>query len=162
MKKLFYQLTAPIPLPFFWQDLLLMVPRIVCGYLLSVEFGAAKFGLPWSPPETNLKFFEVAFWFPNDIAEHGGIFQMFPAFLAWMGAFSEGIGGLAWIAGFQNRLFSFLIACTMLVAAFVQHAGHDLWQQFPAIGFLWVAIYTLVLGGGRFSADYLIAKKLQP
>lgn len=161
MKKIFLQLTQPIHLPRWWHDVLLMVPRLYCGYLLSFNFGAAKFGLPWSPDENNLRFFEVAFWFPNDIAEHGGIFKMFPAFFAWMGAFSEAVGGLAWIAGFQTRVFSFLIACTMLVAAFVQHSHDDLWQQLPAIGFLWVAIYNMVLGSGRFSADYLISKKIK-
>lgn len=161
MKKLFTSITAPVKLTYWPQDLLLLIPRIYCGYLLSFNFGAAKFGLPWSPDETNLRLFEVAFWFPNDIAEHGGVFAMFPATLAWLGAFSEGVGGLALILGFQTRLFSFLIGCTMLVAAFVQHAGHDLWQQLPAIGFLWVAIYSLILGGGRFSLDYLIAQKLR-
>ena len=147
-------------LPNWWQDLLLLVPRIYCGYLLCFNFGAAKFGLPWSPPDANLHFFEVAFWFPNDIAEHGGIFKAFPAFFAWMGAFSEAVGGLALLVGFQTRIFSFLIACTMLVAAFVQHANSDLWQQLPAIGFFWVALYSFVMGSGRFGADYLLSKKL--
>jgi putative oxidoreductase len=30
--------------------------------------------------QTIMKFFEVAFWFPNDVAEYGGIFAMFPIF----------------------------------------------------------------------------------
>ena len=85
---------TPIQMPFWWQDLLFAIPRIVCGYLLTSDFGAAKFGLPWSPADNNLKFFEVAFWFPNDVAEYGGVFAMFPAFFAWMGAFSEAVGGV--------------------------------------------------------------------
>ncbi|MEC5171415.1 hypothetical protein QF024_000126 [Chryseobacterium nepalense] len=55
-------------MPFWWQDFLFTIPRIVCGYLLTSDFGAAKFGLPWSPEDNNLKFFEVAFWFPNDVS----------------------------------------------------------------------------------------------
>lgn len=161
MKKIITIISAPIHLTHWWQDLLLIIPRLFCGFLLAFDFGAAKFGLPWSPPETNLHFFEVAFWFPNDIAEYGGIFTMFPAFFAWMGAFSEGVGGIALLLGFQTRIFSFLISCTMLVAAFVQHGNHDLWQKLPAIGFLWVGLYTMVLGGGRCSADYFIFKKIQ-
>ncbi len=159
MKKLLTRLTRPILLPHWSQELLLIVPRLYCGYLLAFNFGAAKFGLPWSPPQTNLHFFEVAFWFPNDVAEYGGIFKMFPGFFAWMGAFAEGVGGLALIAGFQTRVFSFLIICTMLVAAYVQHAGAELWQQLPALAFLFVALQHLVLGGGRFSVDYLVTKK---
>ena len=87
--KILHRLTTPSPMPAWWQDLLLLIPRLVCGYLLTSNFGAAKFGLPWSPADNNLGFFEVAFWFPNDVAEYGGIFKMFPIFFAWMGAFSK-------------------------------------------------------------------------
>ena len=65
--KIIKQLTYPIKMPFWWQDFLFAIPRIVCGLLLTSNFGAAKFGLPWSPPENNLGLFEVAFWFPNDV-----------------------------------------------------------------------------------------------
>jgi len=67
-------------LPKWWQDFLFAIPRIICGYLLTTDFGAAKFGLPWSPPDSNLGFFEVAFWFPNDVAAYGGLFKQFPVF----------------------------------------------------------------------------------
>lgn len=154
------KLIKPIELPYWWQDLILFIPRAVCGYLLTTDFGAAKFGLPWSPPDNNLQFFEVAFWFPNDIAQYGGIFAMFPAFFAWMAAFSEGVGGLLLIFGLFTRPFSFLIVCTMLVAAFIQHGQESMWNILPAISFLWVALYTMFLGSGKFGLDFLISKKL--
>ena len=146
-------------MPQWWQDVLLLIPRIVCGYLLAFDFGAAKFGMPWSPAEKNLGFFEVAFWFPNDVANYGGVFAMFPAFFAWMGAFSEAVGGLFLIVGFQTRIFSFLVICTMLVAMFLQHFGNGSWNMLPAAGFMWVSVYTLVTGSGRFGLDYFISKK---
>lgn len=147
-------------MPQWWQDLFLTLPRLVCGFLLTTDFGAAKFGLPWSPTEKNLGFFEVAFWFPNDVAEYGGIFAAFPAFFAWMGAFSEAVGGLFWIFGLQTRVFSFLIFCTMLVAIFMQQFNNGTWNMLPAAGFLWVSMFYMVLGSGRFGIDYLISKKL--
>lgn len=55
------KITKPILLPHWPQDLILTIPRIVCGYLLTVEFGSPKFGLPWSNPDNGLRFFEVAF-----------------------------------------------------------------------------------------------------
>jgi putative oxidoreductase len=151
--------TKPMLMPFWWQDLLLSVPRMVCGYLLAFDFGAAKFGMPWSPVDNNLGLFEVAFWFPVDVATYGGIFAMFPVFFAWMGAFSEAFGGVLLLLGFQTRIASFLIMCTMLVAIFMQQLNEGTWNMLPAMGFLWVGVFTFILGSGRFGIDYLISKK---
>jgi putative oxidoreductase len=157
--KIFKQITKPQLLPHWSQDLLLTIPRIVCGYLLTVEFGAPKFGLPWSPADNNLGLFEVAFWFPNDVAAYGGVFALAPALFAWMGAFAEGIGGILLLLGFQTRIASFLILCTMLVAIFAQQIHNGLWNCLAAMGFLWTALFYLVLGSGRFGLDYIITKK---
>lgn len=146
-------------LPYWWQDLLFAVPRIVCGFLLTANFGAAKFGLPWSPPENNLGLFEVAFWFPKDVAAYGGIFAIAPAFFAWMGAFSEAVGGIFLLLGLQTRIASFLIGATMLVAIFMQQMQNGLWNCLPAMGFLWISLFYMVLGSGRFGLDYLVTRK---
>jgi len=159
--KILQGLTNPILMPAWWQDLLLLIPRLVCGYLLTSNFGAAKFGLPWSPADNNLGFFEVAFWFPNDVAEYGGIFKMFPVFFAWMGAFSEAVGGIFLLLGLQTRIFSFFILCTMLVAIFMQQMGNGAWNILPAVGFAWVSLYTVIIGSGRFGIDYLNYKKFK-
>lgn len=153
------QLIVPIQMPSIWHDLLLAIPRITCGFLLTTQFGASKFGLPWSPIDNNLDFFEVAFWFPNDVAEYGGIFAMFPVFFAWMGAFSEAVGGIFLILGFQTRIFAFLTICTMLVAMFLQQFHQGMWNMLPAMGFLWVGIFYVITGSGKFGIDYLISKK---
>ncbi|WP_428068029.1 DoxX family protein [Chryseobacterium gambrini] len=151
---------TPIQMPFWWQDLLFAVPRIVSGYLLTSDFGAAKFGLPWSPADNNLKFFEVAFWFPNDVAEYGGIFAMFPAFFAWIGAFSEAVGGIFLLLGLLTRPFAVLIFITMFVAAFFQQMNQGVWNMLPAMGMMWVSLFYSILGSGRFGLDYIIAKKM--
>ena len=146
-------------MPFWWQDFLICIPRIVCGYLLAASFGADKFGLPWSPIDKNLGLFEVAFWFPQDVAKYGGIFEMFPVFFAWMGAFSEAVGGILLLLGLQTRVASFLVTSTMLVAIFMQQIENGLWNCLPAMGFLWVAIFYMITGSGRFGIDYLLTKK---
>ena len=157
--KLLTRITKPILLPNWSQDLFLTIPRIVCGYLLAFDFGAAKFGMPWSPIDNNLGLFEVAFWFPNDVAEYGGIFAFAPAFFAWMGAFAEAVGGIFLLLGLQTRVTSFLIICTMLVAIFMQQINNGLWNCLAAMGFLWVTMFYLILGSGRFGIDYLLSKK---
>ena len=157
--KLLQKITNPILMPYWWQDLLIAIPRIVCGYLLTSNFGAAKFGLPWSPVDNNLGLFEVAFWFPKDVAGYGGIFAIAPALFAWLGAFSEAVGGLFLLFGFQTRVASFLIFGTMLVAIFMQQFSQGLWMMLPAMGFLWVSLFTLIQGSGRLGIDYLITIK---
>jgi putative oxidoreductase len=157
---MFIKIITPINLAKWWQDALIAIPRIVCGYLLTTDFGAAKFGMPWSPADKNLGLFEVAFWFPEDVKAYGGIFASLPVFFAWIGAFAEAVGGLMLLVGFQTRIAAFLIICTMLVAIFMQQINQGTWMMLPAMGFLWVAIYTLIMGSGRFGADYLIAKKI--
>ncbi len=159
MKKILQKIITPFNQKHWSQDLLITIPRIVCGYLLAFDFGAAKFGLPWSPVDNNLGLFEVAFWFPTDVASYGGIFALFPVFFAWMGAFTEAVGGIFLLLGFQTRIASLLTACTMLVAIFCQQLDNGMWNTLPAAGFLWVSIYAFVLGSDRFGIDYLIAKK---
>lgn len=152
------RLTQPTLLPHWGQDALLLIPRVLTGYWLTADYGAAKFGMPWSPPDNNLGLFEVAFWFPHDVAAYGGVFGQFPALLAWLGAFSEAVGGLLLLLGLQTRLSAALIACTMLVAIFMQQLPQGLWSALPAIGFLWVALTALALGSGRFGLDYLLTR----
>lgn len=157
--KLITTITNPILMPHWLLDVLLTIPRITCGYLLTVEFGSPKFGLPWSNPDNGLGLFEVAFWFPQDVAQYGGIFAIAPVFFAWMGAFAEGVGGIMLALGIQTRISSFLIMCTMLVAMFMQQWNEGIWMMLPAMGFLWIGMFYMILGSGRFGIDYLFTKK---
>lgn len=141
-------------------DIAIAIPRIVYGYMLTVEFGSPKFGLPWTDEDKNLNLFEVVFWFPQDVAEYGGIFGMAPEFFAWMAAFAEGVGGLAWMLGFQTRFFSFLILCTMIVIVFIHQFKYGLWNMMPGMGIMWIALITLIMGSGKLGIDYIITKKI--
>lgn len=161
MKKIFLMITKPVLHPNWIMDALVALPRILCGYALASSFGSDKFGMPWSPPDRNLDLFEVVYWFPLDVAEFGGIFAMFPIFFAWMGAFSEAVGGIFLALGLQSRIAAFLIGSTMLVAIFLQKGGQGLWAVLPALGFLWVSMYTLAYGSGRFGLDHLITRYIK-
>jgi len=160
MKKVINLIITPQVQQHWFADLSFAIIRFVCGMLLAIDFGASKFGMPWTHEGQNLNLFEVAAWFPKDVAEYGGIFAAMPVFFAWMGAFSEAVGGLFLALGLKTRVAAFLIMCTMLVAIFLQKWGQGTWGMLPAMGFLWVAIYHLYLGSGRFGLDYLIAKRI--
>lgn len=161
MLTLLKRLFTPVLQPQWGADLVFALIRFITGMLLALDFGASKFGMPWSPKENELGLFEVAYWFPDDVASYGGIFAAFPAFFAWMGAFSEAVGGLFFALGLKTRFASFLIMCTMLVAIFLQKWGQGSWGMLPAMGFLWVSLYNLYFGSGRFGLDYLISRRWQ-
>ncbi len=160
MKKIFTLIIEPSIQKHWFADLVFAAIRFICGMLLAIDFGASKFGMPWTGEDRNLGLFEVAAWFPEDVASYGGIFAVAPVFFAWMGAFSEAVGGLLMAIGLKTRIASFLIMCTMLVAIFMQKWGQGTWGMLPAMGFLWVSVYHLYLGSGRFGIDYLISKKI--
>lgn len=139
-------------------DIIVSIPRIVCGLILSFDFGSSKFGVPWS--SNDLPFLGIPQWFVEDVATFGGIFALAPYFFAWMAAASETIGGLLLAIGLKTRLASFLLICTMIVAIFFQKWDQGTWGLLPAAGFLWVSMYSLVMGSGRFGLDYLVSKAI--
>ena len=161
MKKILSIIIVPVTQKHWFADLIFGMVRFATGMLLSIDFGSSKFGMPWTSDSQNLSLFEVSAWFPQDVAEYGGIFAAMPVFFAWMGAFSEAVGGIFLALGLKTRIASFLIMCTMLVAIFMQKWGQGTWAILPAMGFLWIAIYHLYLGSGRFGLDYLISKSLK-
>lgn len=160
MKKILKIILLPVVQKHWLADLVFSCIRVITGLILAIDFGASKFGMPWTPDGQNLNLFEVSAWFPRDVATYGGIFTVMPIFFAWMGAFSEAVGGLFFALGLKTRVAAFLMMCTMLVAIFLQKWGQGTWGMLPAMGFLWVSIYHLYLGSGRFGLDFIISNKL--
>lgn len=161
MKRLLEKLTKTNSESNLLYDFIIAFPRLFCGLTLAFGFGASKFGMLWTPAESNLSLFQVSNWFVEDVSKFGGLFSTFPILFAWLAAGTEAIGGLCLALGLKTRLFSFFLMITMLVAVFFQKWDSGLWAMLPALGFLWVSLYTLVLGSGRFGIDYLIYKKLE-
>lgn len=155
---LFRLITKPKQVDGVFSNLVLALPRVIAGFFLATMFGGDKFGVPWALADTGLALFEVVDWFPQDVAAFGAPFSWAPELFAWMGAASEAIGGMFLLWGFQTRISGFLIACTMLVAIFMQKWGGGLWGMLPALGFLWISLYAMAFGSGKFGLDYLITR----
>ena len=132
---------VPYRMPSPWADLVLMMPRLFVGYWLATRFGWSKFPTPE--------------WFVSDVAKLG---FPFPAFFAWAAVLSEVVGGGLLCLGLFTRVAGLSVASTMLVAVFLQKANAELWEKLPAFGCLWVALYAIVLGSGRFGLDALLFK----
>lgn len=159
MKKYLLQSLKPTLYPNYGAEILAAIPRVLGGLLLSLEFGSSKFGVPWSQAEKPLGFFEVASWFPEDVANFGVPFSWAPYFFAWTVAFTETIGGLFISLGLFTRYWSFLLAAAMLGAIFLQKWPSAMeygssWPLLPAAGFLWIAFYGLIFGSGRIGLDF--------
>ena len=142
MKALFSKIITPVYTSTWYSDLLLAIPRIVGCYFLAVNFGGSKFPCPE--------------WFIKDVAGYG---FPFPAFFAWAAVLAETFGGALLVMGLLTRFAGFMVMCTMLVAIFFQKWGGEVWEMLPALGFLWISLYAIVIGSGRFGLDHLISKK---
>lgn len=164
MKKFFKSVLKPIAFPNYGAEVLMFIPRVLAGLVLSLEYGSSKFGVPWSESEEPLRFFEVAAWFPEDIEKFGFVFGLAPHAFAWLAAFTETIGALFFSLGLFTRFWSFMLAVTMLTAIIFQKLPKALewgssWPLLPAAGFLWLSLIGLIFGGGRLSLDYLTFRK---
>src|SRR3954447_14407770 len=88
-----------------------------------------------------------------------------PGILQALAALAEFGGGLCWVFGLLTPLASFLILCTMAVAAGTVHipAGHPFVPSSPggpsyepALGYLAIAVALLLVGPGKLSLDALL------
>lgn len=143
MKNLFSKIITPVYTPAWYTDLLLALPRIIGCYFLAVNFGGSKFPCPD--------------WFIADVTKYG---FPFPTFFAWAAVLAETFGGAMLVLGLFTRFAGFMVMCTMLVAIFFQKWGGEVWEMLPAMGFLWISIYAIVMGSGKFGIDHWIAQQL--
>lgn len=70
-------------------------------------------------------------------------------------ALSEAFGGLLLALGLFTRPAAFFVLVTMLVAAFVVHAGDPFGRRELALAYACVGVAMLIAGAGRFSLDGL-------
>ena len=164
MKKTLKKWIKPLKFEGWGANILFAVPRFLAGIVLAIDFGASKFGMPWTGADRELGLFEVAAWFPDDVAQFGAPFSWAPVIFAWIGAATEAIGGIFLAVGLGTRFWAFMIGSTMLVAIFFQKWSDFLeqgaWSILPALGFLWISIYCLIFGSGKLGLDHWIAKKM--
>jgi len=73
LKSFLKLLITPVIQNHWFTDLTFFIIRFFCGLMLSLSFGADKFGVPWTADSQHLNLFEVAAWFPEDVKAYGGI-----------------------------------------------------------------------------------------
>jgi putative oxidoreductase len=124
-------------------DVGLLILRLMAGFALAFAHGINKM-----PPSEGFIGAVDALGFP------------FPAFFAWAAGVAEFAGGLCLAVGLLTRPSALLIAFTMAVAFFLQHAGDPFGDKEKAFLFGGIALFYLLAGAGRFSVDSIFRNRL--
>ena len=83
-----------------------------------------------------------------------------PVVFAWAAGLAEFVGGLLLAVGLLTRPAAFFILCTMLTAAFLQHADDPFNVSERAFLYGFVALAFLLTGSGRLGIDALIRRRM--
>lgn len=136
MKKLLFYSTVESSL---FNEIAMLLLRVTVGLFMALLHGYGK--LPVSD-----EFIQgtASLGFP------------FPFFFAWAAGLTEFLGGILLALGVFTRPVGFLLAVTMGVAAFMQHAADPLQVKEMALLYFVMAIVFMVRGGNKFSVDSLI------
>lgn len=121
----------------------LLVGRVMFGLIMAFSHGMGKV-----PPPQGLIDGVTAMGLP------------LPGFMAWSAGLAEFAGGLLIAVGLFTRPAALLWIVTMLVAAFVAHGADPFQKKELALLYLSFAVVVLALGGGKFSLDHLLSRKL--
>ena len=70
-----------------------------------------------------------------------------------LAVFAEFICAITLMLGFFSRISAFMLAFTMAVAAFIQHADDPFGNKEKALLYLVGLVAILLMGGGRYSID---------
>ena len=65
LMSLYKTIVTPVDLNGWASNILVAIPRIIGGLLLTIDFGSSKFGMPWTDSEKNLSLFQVALLVPR-------------------------------------------------------------------------------------------------
>jgi putative oxidoreductase len=134
----------------FTTDLALLVNRFIFGLFIV-------FGHGWGKLERLIR---------GDM-QFSDVFGLPPLVNLILAVFAEVFCGLALIIGFRTRWASVPLILTMLVAAFVVHGNDPLFMAHAAGGgskelailFLVGFLISFLMGGGKYSLDYLVFGK---
>lgn len=135
-------LISGIELEGLWSNIALMISRVTTGLTMAFAHGLAKV-----PPADG---------FIGGVSEMG--FPL-PGLFAWVAGLSEFLGGILLALGFLTRPAALAIGFTMVVAAFIAHAGDPFSKMEMALLYLTLCVLFLGLGGGRFSVDGWLARR---
>lgn len=157
MKNLLQKVIQPFASDSWYLNLFIKVPQVVMGIILAFHFGKYSFGVPWSPDQLNLAFFEVAPWFLDVVTNFYEPIGNFPYAFAVFSGITKIVGGLALILGVFSRIAS--VCVIILMSIFLVNSEFIEFNFTFPLFFIAVSCFSLYFGSGKYGIDYLIAKK---
>lgn len=86
----------------------------------------------------------------------------FPTVGTYLAIYTELIGGLLWVLGYQTRLASALLLINFTVAVMLAHVsiGDSYANTFPSLNLWVISLFLLLNGAGQYSlGDWLSGRK---
>ena len=152
------KLIIPFRVDRLMPNILILIPRVLIGYLLSFVFAVNKFGTPWTSKFIGLELFEVSDWFVKLVEQFGTPFSLMPELFAWSAGFTEALGGILLMLGLNTRITAFFITTTMFVTiAFRPWDGS--WNIIPIFIFFCLGLFFMGFGSGKFGLDYVLTRR---
>ncbi|MDF4204431.1 DoxX family membrane protein [Maribacter sp. SA7] len=152
------KLIIPFKVDALLPNVLILIPRVITGYLLSFVFAINKFGTPWTPTSMGLAYFEVSDWFVELVKQFGTPFSLMPELFAWSAGFTEALGGILLILGLNTRITSFFITVTMFTTIVFRPWDYS-WNIMPTFIFFCLGLFYMGFGSGKFGLDYFLTTK---
>jgi putative oxidoreductase len=154
----FKKLIIPFRVDAVMPNTLILILRVLTGYLLSFVLAINKFGTPWTPKLMGLELFEVSDWFIKLVEQFGPPFSQMPELFAWSAGFTEALGGILLILGLNTRITAFFITSTMFVT--IVFIPWDVsWNIIPAFIFFCLGLFFMGFGSGKFGLDYVLTRR---
>ncbi len=121
----------------------LLIGRVMFGLIMAFAHGMGK--VP-----------------PSDMLVDGvaGMGLPLPGLMAWAAGLAEFAGGILIAVGLFTRPAAVLWVVTMAVAAFVAHGADPFQKKELALLYLSFGVVLIGLGGGKFSLDNVLNKKI--
>ena len=151
------RLIIPFKVDAILPNILILVPRVFAGYLLSFVYAINKFGTPWTPKSVGLQLFEVSDWFIELVSQFGLPFSLMPKIFAWSAGFTEAAGGILLMLGLNTRITSFFILITMFITIAFRPWDNS-WSIMPTFFFFCLSLFFMGFGSGKYGLDYFITR----
>jgi putative oxidoreductase len=105
---------------------------------------------------------KLAMFFSDEPVAFPGVFGMSASLSLGLTVFAEVICSILIFVGLGTRIATIPLVFTMAVAVFYIHANDPFLNKEMAVLYMVGFLFILIAGGGKYSLDNFVAKKLDP